>query len=96
MKRREPKTIGEVIEEMVKACGQEDNFEKQRLCYLWEEVVGQSINRYTSRRFVDGKTLHVYITSAALKEELSYLRPTLVAQLNEAAGAEVINSIVIH
>lgn len=40
--------------------------------------------------------MHVHIDSAALKNELSYLRDTLVRQLNEAAGKEVINAIIIH
>ncbi len=96
MKRTEPKLIGNVIEEMIRACGQEDNFEKQRVCSLWAEVAGAAINRYTTRRYVDGSVLHVYISSASLKNELSFLRDTLVRQLNEAMGKDTVSAIIIH
>lgn len=97
MKHSYPKPISEIIQEMIDATGQKDNFDRSRVCYLWAEVAGPAINRYTARRYVDDSgAMHVYITSAALKNELTFLRETLVRQLNEAAGAQVIKSLVIH
>lgn len=63
---------------------------------VWPQVVGKDIALYTGRIFVRDTTLHVYITSAPLKEELGYARDLLVKRLNEAVGAEVIDSIIIH
>ena len=40
--------------------------------------------------------MHVYISSASLKNELSYHRNRLVQLLNEAVGADVITSIELH
>jgi len=97
MKRREAKSVGEIIEEMIAATDNTVVYDRQRVCYLWAEVVGPAINRYTSRRYIDERgVMHVHITSAALKNELSYLRDTLVRQLNQAAGKDVISAIVIH
>lgn len=96
LKRTEAKRLGTIIDEMFAATGQAEVYAEQRLCYLWAEVVGPTINRYTTRRFVDHGTLHVYITSASLKNELSYLTDSLVAKLNEATGRNVISKIEIH
>lgn len=96
MRRREPKHISDVISEMIAATGSAAVFDRQRVCYLWGEIVGESINRYTLRRYVEGSVLHVYITSASLKSELSFLKERLVERLNEAAGAPLINNIIIH
>jgi predicted nucleic acid-binding Zn ribbon protein len=96
MKRTDPKQIGEIISEMIAATGQEQTFDEQRICYLWPEVVGPAVNRYTMRRYVDRGTLHVYLSSASLKNDLLYMRERLVGLLNEAAGRHVIDSIQIH
>lgn len=96
MKRREAKSVADIITESLEAVGMTDSFNRQRLCSLWPEVVGAGINRLTTRRFIDGGTLHVYITSAALKNELQFNRQQLVEALNKAVGAQVIADIQFH
>lgn len=96
MKRTDPHSIDEIITSMMEQAGMTDEFARRRISYLWAEVVGPAVNRFTARRYVDGTTLHVYITSAALKSELSFLVPRLVDRLNEAVGQIVITDIVIH
>lgn len=96
MKRRDPKSVRDIIEEALKLTGQESDFNAQRLCSLWPEIVGPAINRMTTRRFVDSGTLHVYLTSAVLKNELQFNRSALVDALNRAVGAEVITEIKFH
>ena len=95
-KKTEAKRLGDIINEMIAASGHADTYDEQRLCYLWTEVVGPTINRYTTRRYVDHGTLHVYLSSASLKNELSYLTETLADKLNEATGRHVIDRIEIH
>lgn len=96
MKRSEPSLIGDIIRESLRRDGIESRFNEQRAAYLWAEVVGPGVNRYTSRRYVEGGILHVYITSASLKQELAYLRARLTEAINAAVGAEVISDIHFH
>lgn len=96
MKRTEPLRIDEIIEKMVDATGLRPQMEAHSIENVWPDVVGKHINAYTSRVYVRDRILHVHITSAALKEELSYMRDLLVRQLNQAAGAAVITNIQIH
>ncbi len=96
MKRTEPKIISEIIDGAINNSGMASTMNEQKVCFLWPEIVGPSINRYTTRRFVDSGVMHVYISSAPLKNELQFLRHTIVQQLNDAVGAVVINEIVIH
>ena len=96
MKRTEPKLLNDIINEALRNDGLETQFREQRAAYLWQEVVGPGINRYTTRRYVDRGVMHVYISSASLKNELSYHRSRLVQLLNEAVGADVITSFVLH
>ena len=69
---------------------------EQKACFLWPEIVGPGVNRYTTRRYVERGVMHVYITSAVLKNELSYIRTRLVEQINRAVGSDVITSIIFH
>lgn len=96
MKRTEPKSIAEIIRESIEHAGLKDTVAEQRACYLWAEVVGPGVNRYTFKRYVERGVLHVYITSAALKNELSFNRTALMEQINRAVGSNVITNIVFH
>ena len=96
MKRSHPQLIGDIIEQALKESESGNTFNEYKLCAAWPDVVGPGINRYTTRRFIDNGVLHVYISSASLKNELQFMRFRLVEDLNHAVGAQVINSVVFH
>lgn len=96
MKKTQPMPIGAIVDRLLAENGVTDLYAEQRLCYLWPEIVGQGINRLTTRRFVERGVLHVYLTSAVLKNELMFQREALVKALNGAVGSEVIHDIKFH
>lgn len=96
MKKREPQLVSDIIQTAIDRSGTRQAYEQQHICYLWPEVVGPSINRYTTRRWVEHDELHVCIASASLKSELSFLASSLVQRLNAAAGRQVITKIIFH
>lgn len=96
MKRRDAQSIKDIIDVALSESGVSGVIDEQRLCYLWPEVVGQGINRYTIKRYVENGVLHVYLSSAALKNELQFHRTRLIEELNKAAGKNVITNIIIH
>ena len=96
MKRTDPLPVGKIVEQMLEQNGVAVLYNEQRLCYMWSEIVGPGIIRLTSRRFVDNGVLHVYLTSAVLKNELSFQRTRLVKALNDTVGTEVIHDVKFH
>lgn len=96
MKRTEPKILNRIIEEALRETSLTDTFREQQACYLWPEVVGPGVNRYTTRRYVDRGKLHVYIASGPLKGELQFMRSHIAEELNRAVGSNVITEIIIH
>ena len=96
MKLTEAQSIKSIIDAVIIDSGMASTFDEQKLCYLWPEVVGQGINRYTTRRYVENGVLHVYLSSASLKNELNFHRSRLTEELNKAAGKDVIKNIIIH
>lgn len=96
VKRQEALTFGQIFDQAIRQAGLEPAYDEQRASYLWPEIVGPTVNRLTTRRYVDNGVLHVYISSAPLKSELSFLTADLIKRINETLGKDVIKSIVIH
>lgn len=96
MKRTEAMTVGDIINQLLKEDNIDRQFDEQKIVYLWPEIVGQGINRYTTSRWVKNGVLYLHISSAPLRNELMMNRTTLIKHLNDAVGSEVIRDIVIR
>ncbi len=61
-------------------------------------MVAATVKRKTTHRYVTEQgVMHVFLNSASLKSELSFMRSQLIASLNEFAGApNTIRELVIH
>jgi len=96
MKRTDPISIKQLIDKVMLEGDTRDTVMQQRASYMWTEVVGAGVNKYTFRRYVDKGVLHVYITSAALKNDLTFMRQNIIKEINNRLGAEVLVDVVIH
>lgn len=61
----------------------------------WSEQMGPAIEKYTTKIYLDKKTLFVRLSSAVLREELSYGKAQIIKNLNECLGKELIQKIVL-
>lgn len=98
MQRTEPKSFAAIFDEAIERVGATSTLAAQRASYAWPEVVGPGVSRHTLRRHIDAqRRLHVYITSAPLRQELAFLRERLRERLNQAAGTpDAITDIIFH
>lgn len=96
MKRHDPQSVGDIIRLAIEQAGDKDTFARRHASYLWPEAVGPAINRLTTRRWLEGDTLHVCIASAPLRNDLAFLTQTIINRINSLAGQKAISRIVIH
>jgi len=98
MNRTEPQQIGDIIRDVFERAGQKENADRYRALVNWGNIVGGGINSMTTRRYVTGQgVMHVYISSASVKQELMFQRARLVKELNTYAGVpDAIKELVIH
>ena len=96
MKRQTAQPISNLLQRYLREAGLESPLDEYRLIQSWEAVLGQGIARYTGRMFIKNQTLHVHLTSTALRQDLQMARKSLVHRLNEAVGAQVIADIVFY
>lgn len=97
MKRTEAESIGEILKRVMTEGENSRTLKLRRASYMWIEIVGAGINRYTTRRYVTEEgIMHVYLSNAALKNELSFSRAEIVRNINDAMGENIIKGLVIH
>lgn len=96
MKRTEPIRLDALIRKMIDATGLRDDYRRHSAETAWSAVMGPGVASYTSRIYTQGRTLHVYLDSAALKEELGYVKAAIVDRINAAVDDSAIDNIVIH
>ncbi len=67
-----------------------------RVQRLWRELFGPEVSRYTSNVYVKNRILFVSMTSSVMRSEMLAMRKRLVKTLNEQAGSDIIDDIVIR
>lgn len=96
MKRNEAESIGNLIRHYLRQESLESPLNEHRLISAWPEVMGPTVNTFTRNLFIKGQTLYVSIASAPLRQELMYMRASIVDKLNRHVGAPVITNIVFR
>lgn len=92
----EPRSLKEVLEEFTQQDKLRKGISDVRLQQLWENSMGQYVNRYTQSLRLVGRTLRVQLTNATLKEEMRYAEKALIEKLNEQLPAPGIQKIIVR
>jgi predicted nucleic acid-binding Zn ribbon protein len=95
MRRKNTQALGEVIQKYLEAMDIDGKLKEVRLIKSWESVVGKMISNKTNKLFIKDKKLFVYLSSSIARSELSMIKDDLVTRLNQQAGEEVIEDIVL-
>lgn len=93
MFRQEVLSLDDILSKCLRENGLETPMLQTRLIDSWEEIAGKGVARYSGEKFIRNQTLHVKITSPALRSELSMMRTELVNRLNQHVGAHIITDI---
>lgn len=96
MKRTDPQSVRQIIDAVFDRAAISGRYLEERASRMWPDIVGPAINRQTMRRYVRDGVLHVYLSSAPLKQELGFQRSAICRAINEALGQEVLKDIAIH
>ena len=95
MRKKNTQKIGDVIQEYLKALKIDDKLKEVHLIKSWDDVVGKTIARSTKDIFIKDRKLFVKLNSSVIRNELFMLRDGLKKALNERAGEELIDEIIL-
>lgn len=94
MKRTEARSIGQIINDVLRKENLDVALDEHRACALWPQIVGDGINRYTIKRYVKDGVMTVHLSSASLANELMLNRERIIANINKAIGRDIIREII--
>ncbi len=96
MKRHNDQHLKDVLKEMVDTYKLRSKLNQTRIKSMWVELMGTSINRYTTDIRIRAKKLYVTIQSSSLKQELSMGRDKIRTIINEELGEDYIEEVIIR
>ncbi len=89
-------SLGDVLKEIIQANNLQPGMDRINVRDAWKNLMGAGVNNYTSEIMLKGSTLYVALTSAVLREELSYGREKIVKMINEELGREVVKEVILR
>ena len=87
-------TLQDLLKKAYHRLDMDDTAREMEVVHVYRVVVGDFISRLTVRaRFAKG-VLTVQLASAALRQELTYRRSSLMDRMNESLGYPAVKNIV--
>lgn len=96
MRKTNEQSVKEVLLEMLDAYRLKSRLDETRIREIWAEVMGSVIAGYTTEIKLRRHKLFVTISSAALRQELSYGRDKIKRNMNEALKEEVVKDVEVR
>lgn len=89
-------SIGDVLKEFIEKNKLQSGMDKINVEEAWKSLMGNGVNSYTKEVVLKGTTLYVSLTSAVLREELSYGKQKIIKMINEELRKEVIKEVILR
>ena len=88
--------IGDILNQIIKTNKLESGLNQISVADAWKNLMGNGVNNYTKNVLLKNNTLYVELTSAVLREELSYGKDKIIKMINEELGKEIVTDVVLR
>lgn len=89
-------SLGDVLKQIIQSNKLQPGMDEVSVKDAWKNLMGNGVNTYTRNIALKGSTLYVELTSAVLREELSYGKDKIIKMINEELGREVVSAVVLR
>ena len=89
-------SFGTILSGLAKRLGLQSHLFELRLQQQWREIVGEPIGSHTWPSQIRFKKLYLIVRNSVWLQQLTFLKPTLLAKLNERAGADLLTDIAFR
>ena len=96
MKRTQTRLIGDILEEFFKRPYVARKIAEGKLPEFWREIVGEHVANLTNEVRLERGILHVSVSSSVVRNDLFYRRDQLAQLINQRAGMQLINAVIIR
>jgi hypothetical protein len=89
-------SIGDVLKEIIQVNKLQSGMDQVLVKESWASLMGKGVNNYTKNVQLKGSTLYVELTSAVLREELSYGKDKIIKMINDELRRDVVTAVVLR
>jgi len=89
-------SVGDVLKEIIQSNKLQPGIDQVAVKEAWKNLMGNGVNNYTRNVMLKGYTLYVELSSAVLREELSYGKDKIIAMINKELDREVVKDVVLR
>ena len=87
--------LSSVIKKIVSNPKISDKLENLKIIEIWNEILGNNLQKYIIDSKVYNRKLLVKIKSSILRNELGYKKTELINQINKRFGKKIIDEIIL-
>ncbi|CAM3612418.1 DUF721 domain-containing protein [Flavobacterium gelidilacus] len=92
----EEHSMEDILKEFIQVNKLDSGMDKIDVEQAWKNLMGNGVNNYTEEVLLKRETLYVKLSSAVLRNELSYGKDKIIKMINEEMGKEVVKSLVLR
>lgn len=89
-------SIAEVLKEIIQINKLQTGIDQVSIKEAWLNLMGNGVNSYTKNVVLKGTTLYVELSSAVLREELSYGKDKIIKMINDEFRRDLIKDVVLR
>lgn len=89
-------SIGAILKEIIQSNKLQPGINQVAVSDAWKNLMGNGVNNYTRKVTLKGSTLYVELTSAVLREELSYGKAKIIKMINDELQGDVVKEVVLR
>jgi len=86
-------SVKDALQEMIEENKLQKGIDQVNVKEAWQFVMGNGVSSYTDSVELKNNILVVRLSSATLREELSYGKEKIVAMMNDSIGKVIINKV---
>ena len=92
----EESPIGDVLKQFISQNKLEAGMDVVNVRDAWKNLMGNGVNNYTTEIQLKGSTLYVALSSAVLREELSYGKDKIIKMINDELRKDLVTNLVLR
>jgi len=96
MDRKNEKKLDSLLGEFLRANNLLQGYSEYKLLKNWEPVLGKQVAKATKDLYIKDRKLFVKLHSSVVRNELVLMKEQIIRRLNEAAGSDVIQDMIIR
>lgn len=89
-------SVGDVLKHIIEANKLQPGIDQIAVKEAWISLMGNGVNSYTKDVTLRKNTLYVELTSAVLRQELSYGKEKIIRMINEEFRRDIVTEIVFR